>query len=101
MQKAMSAAANRQQATDAALTDHLTNICNILTSKNSSSRPGAGFSSRAAAAGGSAIGIGVLGCAVLLGGPLAWLLRLLFSNDSLMDVGGRQGLYRQGMALLR
>jgi hypothetical protein len=38
---------------------------------------------------------------VLLGGPLAWLLRLLFSNDSMMDVGGRQQLYREAMRLLR
>uniref|UniRef100_A0A383W5T2 UBC core domain-containing protein n=1 Tax=Tetradesmus obliquus TaxID=3088 RepID=A0A383W5T2_TETOB len=55
----------------------------------------------AAAAG---VGVGALclaGCAVLLGGPLAWLLRLLFSNDSMMDVGGRQALYREAMTLLR
>jgi hypothetical protein len=55
----------------------------------------------AAAAGVGACALGLASCAVLLGGPLAWLLRLLFSNDSLMDVGGRQQLYREAMRLLR
>lgn len=101
LQKSMTAAANRQQTTDTAITEHLSNIYNIITSGASSNRQqdAAGF--RPAAAVGSAGGVGVAGCAVLLGGPLAWLLRLLISNDSLMDVGGRQELYRQAMQLLR
>jgi hypothetical protein len=55
----------------------------------------------AAAAGVGVRGLTLVSCAVLLGGPLAWLLRLLFSNDSLMDVGGRQQLYREAMRLMR
>jgi hypothetical protein len=38
---------------------------------------------------------------VVLAGPLAWLLRLLFHNDSLMDVVERQELYSAAMELLR
>lgn len=53
----------------------------------------------AAAAGRAALSL--VCCAVLLGGPLAWLLRLLLSNDSLMDVGGRQELYREAMQLIK
>jgi hypothetical protein len=55
----------------------------------------------AAVSGGAARVLSLASCAVLLGGPLAWLLRLLFSNDSMMDVGGRQQLYREAMRLLR
>ena len=96
----MTAAAKRQQATDVAITSHLSTIYNIITSaSNSSVQPSTGQSRAAGAV--SAADVGVAGCAVLLGGPLAWLLRLLVSNDSLVDVGGRQQLYRQAMQLIR
>eukprot|EP00775_Hariotina_reticulata_P008948 gene8948-9124_t len=58
----------------------------------------AGPASSIAAAGRA---LGVAGVAVFLGGPLAWLLRLLFQNDSLLDIGGRQELYQAGMTLIR
>lgn len=98
LQKEMTAAANRQQATDSALAEHISNIHGTISHQVSNNRHNAGSSSAATAAAG---GLSVAACAALLAGPLAWLLRLLFSNDSLMDLGNRQELYRQGMKLLR
>lgn len=40
-------------------------------------------------------------CAVLLAGPLPYLLRLLFRNDSLLDISARKHLYEDVMRLMR
>jgi hypothetical protein len=62
---------------------------------------GAASAGPARSTAGSVQALGVAGVAAFLGGPLAWLLRLLFQNDSLLDIGGRQDLYRAGMRLIR
>jgi hypothetical protein len=108
-QAAMSAAAARQAASDTAMTAHLTAITAILqdplgTSTTAAADPAsAGPSSRkrGRSAAGLYSGLPWPLCGVVLAGPLAWLLRLLFHNDSLMDVVVRQDLYSTAMQLLR
>lgn len=109
-QAAMSAAAARQAAADTATTAHLTDITAILqdplgtsTAAAANDLAAAGPSSRkrGRSAAGLYSGLPWPVCGVVLAGPLAWLLRLLFHNDSLMDVVERQELYSAAMELLR
>lgn len=98
---AMSAAARRQAAADTAMQAHLQAITAMLQDPLPAQQPG--HSGRKRGRGEAAL-LGALPwplVAVVLAGPLAWLLRLLFENDSLMDVVGRGELYSAGMELLR
>jgi len=107
---AMTAAAERQSAVDKAMTEHLNSItailqdplgttCDPAAAAGPSSSNGSRKRSRSNAS--LLTGLPWPVCGVVLAGPLAWLLRLLFSNDSLMDVVGRTELYSAGMQLLR
>lgn len=99
-QAAMSAAARRQAAADTAMQAHLQAITAMLQDPLPA-QPGqsGGKRGRGEAALLSALPWPLV--AVALAGPLPWLLRLLFENDSLMDVVGRGELYSAGMELLR
>jgi pyruvate/2-oxoglutarate dehydrogenase complex dihydrolipoamide acyltransferase (E2) component len=108
-QAAMSAAAARQAAADSAMIAHLTAITAILqdplgtSTAAAASDPGAAGPSRKRGRSAACLYSGLPWplCGVALAGPLAWLLRLLFHNDSLMDVVERQELYSAAMELLR
>jgi hypothetical protein len=100
-QAAMSAAARRQSAADTAMQAHLAAITALLQDPLPE-QPGSHSGSKRGRGEGllhSALPWPLV--AVVLAGPLAWLLRLLFENDSLMDVVGRRDLYSAGMELLR
>ena len=107
---AMTAAADRQAAADAAMTQHLQAITATLQDPVSTATPtaAAGPSSssgvgrkRGRASNSAFAGLSWPVCGVVLAGPLAWLLRLLFQNDSLMDVVARGELYGAAIELLR
>lgn len=109
---AMTAAAQRQAAADTAMAAHLEAITAILRHPPSGSGAGAGASGgdgssgsrkrpRAAAAGGMPGLLPWPVCSVVLAGPLPWLLRLLFKDNSLMDIVARRELYSAGLELMR
>lgn len=111
-QEAMSAAAKRQAAVDTAMTTHFQAITAILQDPLPTAPPAAAAADNSAAGPSTSrkrgrsdarlySGLPWPLCGMVLAGPLAWLLRLLYQNDSLMDVVGRAELYSAGMELMR
>lgn len=91
---AQEAAAERQQAADVAAGEVLSELRQLMPAL------GGGSSGSGAGGAGGAGPLPLPAAAVLHGGPLPHLLRLLLANDSLMDVSARRPLYSELFRLL-